>query len=286
METENKYSSSKTLKKMILRSLGELPPMPQTIFKVQEILANPDSSFKDLADILETDQAMAVKVLKIANSSHYGLSGKVSSIQQASVLIGYKDLGDLLAMAGASGLLGNTLEGYGLEAGDLWKHSMGVAFGSKIIAAKAEPAMANDAFTAGLLHDTGKLILDKYVLQRGAIFEEFLADGTESFLTAERQILGFDHSEIASEACAIWKVPDVLVKAIKYHHYPSKSDHDKLAYIIHMADAITMMTGLGLGNDGMMYKMDDEALEFLKLEDEDVIDIMTEVVESVQQISG
>ena len=73
---------------------------------------------------------------------------------------------------------------------------MGVAFGSRIIADKKSPALANDAFAAGLIHDSGKLILDKHVLERKETFEEFMAGGQQSFLSAEKQILGFDHSEM------------------------------------------------------------------------------------------
>lgn len=281
-----KQSSGEALKKRILQSVGDLPPMPQTVFKVRDIIADPDSSFKELAKILETDQAIAAKVLKIANSPYYGLSGKVASIQHASIVLGHKTLGELMTMAGTSGLLDNKLEGYGLEAGDLWRHSMGVAFGSKIIATQKDISLADDAFTAGLLHDTGKLILDQYVLERKEAFAEFMANGQQSFLKAEKQILGFEHSEIASEACKSWQVPQALSTAIKYHHYPSQSQGDKLAYIVHVADAMAMMAGLGLGIDGLLYKIDDTAFEFLNLQEKDIINIMGEVVESVKEIAG
>ncbi len=278
--------SGEALKKQILQSVSDLPPMPQTVFKVREVIANPDSSFKELAKILETDQAIAAKVLKIANSPYYGLSGKVSSIQHASIVLGHKTLGELMTMAGTSGLLDNELVGYGLEAGDLWQHSMGVALGSKILATRKHVSLAEDAFTAGLLHDTGKLILDPYVFERKEEFEQFMADGQQSFLEAEKQILGFEHSEIASEACKSWRVPQALSTAIRYHHYPSQSQGDKLAYIVHVADAMAMMAGLGLGIDGLLYKLDDSALEFLNLNEKDIINIMGEIVEAVKEITG
>jgi len=284
-QTEETQASGDTLKKAILQSVGDLPPMPQTVFKVREIIANPKSSFKELGDILETDQAMATKVLKIANSSYYGLAGKVSTLKQASVVLGHKTIGDLMTMASTSGLLGNNLEGYELDAGDLWRHSLGVAIGSKIIANMKAPALAEDAFAAGLIHDAGKLILDKYVLERAEAFKEYMADGKQSFLNAEKHILGFDHSEIASEACKSWHVPQTLTVAIRYHHYPSESQEDKLTYIVHVADAIAMMTGLGLGRDGMLYRMDDKAMEFLGIEVPDISTIMSEVVESVENIA-
>jgi HD-like signal output (HDOD) protein len=270
------------LKNKILKSVGNLPPMPQTVHKAREIMDNPSSSFQELAQVIETDQAVAAKVLKLANSTYYGLSGKVSSVQHASVVLGQKTLGELISVAGTSDVLDKTLEGYGMDSGDLWRHSIGVAFGSRMIAKKINPALLNDAFSVGLIHDGGKLILDKYIFERKEIFEEFLADEQKSFLDAEKELLGFDHSEIASEVCKNWNIPEALITAIKYHHSPLQAEGDQLAYIVHMADAIAMMTGLGIGMDGMQYKLDDKAMEILGLQEEDVGNIMTEVAVSVE----
>lgn len=283
--SEKDLPTGDALKNKILRTVGDLPPMPQTIHKVREIMAKPGSSFKELAQVLETDPALAARVLKMSNSAYYGMSGQVSSIQHASVVLGHKTIGELMTMAGVSGLLGDTLTGYRLDAGDLWRHSMEVAFGSRIIANKKNPAVADDAFAAGLIHDSGKLILDKYVTERKQAFQEFMANGQRSFLAAEREILGFDHSEIASEVCKSWNVPEALSIAIRYHHCPSESQGAELAYIVHMADSLAIMTGMGAGIDGMSYQMDDKAIELLGLKEEDLSEIMVEVVESVEKIA-
>ncbi len=282
---DKELPSGEALKKRILRSVGDLPPMPQTVFKVREVIGSQNSSFKELADILETDQAIATRVLKMANSAYYGMSGKVSSIQHASVVLGHKTIGELMTMASTSSLIGNNLDGYGLDAGDLWRHSLGVAFGSKIIANKKSPDLANDAFSTGLIHDSGKLILDQYIVERKEAFEKFMSDGKQSFLTAEKAILGFDHSEIAAEVCKAWNVPESMSVAIRYHHYPSQSEENELAHIVHVADSIAMMTGLGLGLDGMLYTMDDKARDFLDLQEDDVSKIMGDVLDVVDSMT-
>lgn len=273
------------LKKRILRTVSDLPAMPQTVIRAQEIMRKPNSSFGDLAKVLETDQAVAAKVLKLANSPYYGMMGKVSSLQHASVVLGQKTLEELITMAGTSGLLGGKLEGYKLDAGDLWQHSMGVAFGSKLIAGKKYPALENDAFAAGLIHDAGKLALDPYVIERNEAFEAVINEGQENFTTAEKRILGFDHSEIAFELCKTWNVPQTLRIAIRYHHRPARSNGNELAFIVHAADAIAMMSGVGVGLDGMQYQVDESALEFLGFQEEDISEIMTGLVEAVQNIS-
>lgn len=281
----DEHIKGEALKKKILRTVSDLPPMPQTVIRAQEIMRNPHSSFEELAKVLETDQAVAAKVLKLANSPYYGMMGKVSSLQHASVVLGQKALEELITIAGTSGLLGGKLEGYKLDAGDLWQHSMGVAFGSKLIAGKKHPALENDAFAAGLIHDAGKLALDPYVLERATAFEAVINGGEENFTTAEKRILGFDHAEIAFELCKAWNVPRDLRTAVRYHHRPARSNGNELTFIVHTADAIAMMSGIGAGLDGMQYQVDEEALEFLGFQEADISEVMTGLVEAVQNIS-
>ena len=283
--SQQDFLKGEALKKKILRSVRDLPPMPQTVVKAREIMADPNSDFKSLANLFETDQAIATKVLKLANSPYYGMGGKVSSIQHASVVLGHKALGELITMGGTASLLGKSLDGYGLDAGALWKHSLAVAFGAKMIADLKEPSLSNDAFTSGLIHDAGKLILDKYIAERWQLIEDFMGNERVTFLDAEKSILELDHSEAAFEVCGAWNIPKSLTTAIRYHHHPNRSHENILAYIIHVADAIAMMTGLGLGIDSTFYVMDDKAMEFIGLNEGDINKIMTEIIDSVKKIS-
>jgi HD-like signal output (HDOD) protein len=274
------------LKARILKRVRDLPPMPQTVFKAREVLANPQSSFQEVARVLEADQAIAARILRMANSSYYGMVGKVSSIQHASVVLGYKTLSEVVTLAGASGVLSAKMEGYDQDAGELWKHSLGVAFGSKIIAGLKKPDLANDAFAAGLIHDAGKLILDPYVLERKKAFQEFMEAEPRPFLLAEKELLGFDHGEIAHDLCKTWNVPQNLIASIRYHHTPARSQQNDLAYIVHVADSLALMSGVGAGLDGMLYEMDDGALAFLGFRQEDLSPIMVEMVEAVEKIAS
>lgn len=285
-EEEKDFVKGDTLQKIIIRRLKELPPMPQVMFKAREVMNDPKSNFKALSDILETDQAMATRVLRLSNSAYYGLAGKVSSVQHASVLLGYKTVGEIVSMAGSSTLLGKSLEGYKLDSGDLWQHSLAVALASKIIAKKVKPEMENDAFAAGLIHDSGKIVLDKYLLERQSLFEAYMEGGQTTFLEAEKNILGFDHSEIAALMCQSWKIPNILTTAINYHHNPARSKESMLAYIVHIADSLSLMSGVGTGIDGMLYKMDSKALEYVGLQEESMAGIIEETVDSVQKIAS
>lgn len=271
------------LKKRILKTVSDLPPMPQVAQKARELTLSDKSSFSDLARIIETDQAIATRVLKIANSAYYGVMGNVSSIQHASVVLGMKTLNELLTLACASTMLGSELKGYGMNAGDLWRHSLATAGCARTIAAKKNAEMADDAFSAGLIHDCGKLILDRYIAERKAAFENFMQDGQRAFLEAERNLLGFDHAQIAAEVCEKWQIPKKLISSIQYHHNPSQARSNELANIVHAADAIALMSGIGAGFDGMMYQIDPKAMEFLGLDSNQISILMAESAEYVEK---
>lgn len=284
-DPQKRYLTGEALKKQIIDTVDELPPMPQTVIKAREIMADPKAGFKELAELFEADQAIAAKILKLANSPYYGIAGGVSSIQKASVVLGQKTLAELITLGGVSGLLSNRLDGYGLDAGDLWKHSLAVGFGARYIARKSDPKIEGDAFTTGLLHDCGKLILDKYIAERWQQFEDALAEGDISFLEAEKAVLSLDHPEIASEVCKAWHIPDAISHAIRYHHHPSRSMESKLAYIVHAADAIALMSGLGLGVDGTRYQMEEGTMAFLNLSEDDLGEIMGRVIAAARKIT-
>ena len=272
------------LKRKILNSIKDLPPMPKIIYKAREVMANPRSGFKEVAEVIETDQAIAAKVLQVANSAYYGLSGMVSSIHQATVVLGHKTLEQLITMVSATSLLGSHLKGYRMGSGALWQHSLAVALCSRLIAKDRAPALENDAFSVGLIHDAGKLALDKYILERKAEVDKALKSGI-TFLEVEKQVLGFDHTELASDLCTKWKLPENHVNAMRYHHAPGESDGNQLAYIVHTANHIAMQSGIGSTADASLYGLAPDALDFLSLDEEDLATYNESTVEAVSQIT-
>ncbi len=271
------------LKFRLLKTVGDLPAVPEVVTKIQAIMSDENSGLKELAKVIELEPAIATKVLNLVNSAYFGLTQKVSSIQVASSLLGQEQLREVLTMAAISNLMDKTLMGYRVDSRQLWRHSLAVAFGSNIITRKRCPALEGEIFTAGLIHDMGKTILDKQVYDRKESFEMFMGDGERTFLDAEREILGFDHAEIASELCLKWNFVEEHAQAIRYHHYPSQSQGNIFAYIIHVADCMAMKSDFGYGIDDGFYQTEPGAHEFLGLEEGDEEEIMSEVRESVQE---
>ena len=121
--------------------------------------------------------------------------------------------------------------------------------------------------TAGLIHDVGKIILDRYVLEERDEIGDYMSREEKTFLDAERYFFGFDHAEIASEICRAWKIPETITLAIGCHHQPSISNGDELSYILHMADYVATMGGIGYDDDHILTRLK-KVMDFLGLSQE------------------
>jgi HD-like signal output (HDOD) protein len=273
-----------TVKDRLARVLESLPPMPQALEQVRGLMADQKTRPADIAHVLEQDPAIAAPVLRMASMSLYGDTQSVGSIQQAVGILGMKTLGEFIILACASGPLGSELKGYGLQAGDLWRHSLAVAYCARALAARTSPGLAEEAFSAGLFHDCGKLILDSCVEERRDAFLAFARREEKSFLDAEREILGFDHPQVAADVCVKWRIPKKQIVAIALHHTPTRFVQNELAAIIHAADATSMMSGIGSGIDGLLYAIDDKAMEFLNLDGDSIGVLMADAAGYVKRV--
>jgi len=279
-----KRSAIAARKAKILRGLVNLPPMPHIILKAREIIADPDSSLKKLADTIETDQALVAKVLTLANSAYYGVSGMVSSIQHASVLLGQKTLVQLITISASSSLLNKKLKTYQVAPDDMWKHSLACAFGARRLCEKNHPDLIDDAFVAGLLHDAGKIILDPYLERDKDEFNRLNRQMDRPFFEVERAIIGFDHAEIMARACRLWRFPDVQSDAIRYHHSPLDLDNSPLAAIIHIADILAKSAGHAAGAPCQVTDIGQDIQDFLKIDLKGLDTIANAMLDDVQKI--
>jgi putative nucleotidyltransferase with HDIG domain len=267
----------------LLDKVKDMPPLPQSITEILEITKSTKSSAQDLAKVFERDPTLAAKILKLANSSFYGFTREISTITHAIVCLGLDTVKSIALTSSTQEMLNNEIPAYDLEKGMLWQHSISCATCARIIAKRIGYKDCEEAYVAGLLHDIGKVILSGFAEDQFKQIIEKTKDNKTPFNIAEQEILGFDHPQIGGRIIKKWNLPPILMEAVQYHHQPDKAKTNKtLTYIVHLADAISDMLGVGLGSDGLMYVFEESTLDILGLSEEDVETIMSELVDKIQ----
>ncbi len=269
------------LRQDVLSSKQSLPPVPGVLSKARLVASSPRSNLSDLAAVLETDSALTVRVLHLANSAYYRRGTPVNCIQQACVSVGMQALLSLVVIISMERLMLKRLGAYDLSPDVLYRHALGVAFGARMIAASRMPACVEDAFTAGVLHDVGKMILDPYILARGVKWPTSLQG--RDLCMAEQDLLGLDHADMGASFCAHWEMPVDQVNAVRYHHQPDHEDAHPLAQIIHVADYAAHNIGLGPDTDEDTVLLSEGSLKKLRLTEEDLQEIQKHMIEAVSE---
>ena len=244
----------------ILKATKELEQLPHLAWKIMEISENPESSLAELERVVRNDPATASKILKIANSSFYGLQREVSDLPRAILILGLKTIRDLVI---ASAVL-NLFRSPDPVSIRIWEHSVATAIGARLIGLEFEHAQVDEAFICGLLHDLGNQVLLKNL---GQAYSDMLleTEGDEDErVVIEKQIFGFTHAQIGGELAKRWNLSPSLEKSLRYHHHFREVMWTDLDQNVKMVIAIVslaskMAHALGLGS-----KAPDE-VDYLKL---------------------
>lgn len=264
----------------ILQKVDTLPLLPSITAEIIKLTDDPDTTVISLEQAICKDQALTGQVLKLANSAYYGFPRRITTISKAVLILGFNTIRGIVIAASTYPFLKKQVDGYELEKGELWKHSMAVAICARFISKKYRHGDPNEAFIAGLLHDIGKTLLNVYVKEDYQRILYKIEKEQVSFIQAEKEILGFNHAEIGGKVAEKWNLPPEFVHAIAYHHEPTQENEcHQLTYIVHLADIICSMLGIGLGNDGLLYAVSGEAIEALNFKENDIDSIMSEMKE-------
>lgn len=226
----------------VIEHLNHLPSLPVAVSELLVSFGDAEVDLEKIAELIARDQALTARVLRIANSSFYGLQCKLGSIQDALVVVGFRAVRSMVVAAGINGTFkATTCRGYDPAAS--LRHSVAVGIAARALASILPGHNPDIAFTAGILHDIGKLVLASgfpveyaEVLNYRRKHDIFLVD-------AERDILGLDHGEVGGLLAETWRFPPALREGIAEHHAPAATRATSLANLIHVADAIV----LGLG---------------------------------------
>ena len=226
-----------------LESITNLPTLPTVVVEIGRLLEDLDAPIEPLVELLEKDQAISLKILKLVNSSFYGFKSEVSSLRHAVTLMGYNTISNAVLTVSVMDTLSlkNKLRGFEIDM--FWKHTIHAAVMSKFLANKTNLVSEETAFTGGLLHDIGKVVLVNYFPQEVlAVVEESHLKGS-TFFQAENTLDACGHALVGSYLARQWQLPEELISAINLHHTPPKTDseHSALISIIGLADTLVHM---------------------------------------------
>lgn len=273
----------------IVRKVRDMPSLPDTMMQIIRLTEDPDSTVQDLEEVILKDQALTSKVLQLANSTHYGYSRRISTISEATVLLGFQTIKSIALASSVNKILVKELPGYGLKKNMLWEQSQSCAIIARFIAKKLRLKNINpeEAYIAGLLRDIGKVILNYYVTNEFYQIIEIVQSGEKTFLEAEKEVLGFDHGQIGAKVAEKWNFPVDLVEAIAYHHVPQEAKNNPtLVSIVHIADTIVMMLGIDLGIDSLKYNFSKYALDTLNIDEHAIEQYISDVSDVLHDEAG
>lgn len=245
----------------ILNLVKFVQPFPKVARRVMELLEDPDVDVKTLAEVIQYDQVITANVLKICNAPYFGLARKVSSLDDALVVIGHDTLRDIIITSSSARFYkGDVGAGYELEQGELWKHSVAVGILAKHLVGKIKEVEAGTAFTAGLLHDIGKRFLSSFVADDFEKIMDKVARERCSFVEAEKELLGITHAELGGIILKRWEFPEEIQQAVLHHHDPKALEMAPLVALVALSNTLVISMGIGVGADGLATKMQGEAL--------------------------
>lgn len=231
---------SESLKKLV-GQMTRLPSIPTLYMEIVDKANQPDSSLEDVARIIARDPGMTAKILKLVNSAFFGLRRELSSTEEAVAYIGLDTIKSLVLSIHAFAQFAHANAG-GLTMESLWAHSLNVAARSKLIAQleQADRKAVDEAFTAGMLHDIGKLVLAANMPEVFAQSVRLAEENGLEFYRAEIQVLGASHADIGGYLLGLWGLPVPVVEAIALHHQPALIPQPAFSplTIVHAADVL------------------------------------------------
>lgn len=226
-----------------IRRIDQIPTLPIVSQKIIALLEDENVSYKELAEIIERDQALAVRILKMANSTFYGSISQISSIDFALVKLGLGEVKNILhAFSIYNFFADDNLKGF--DRNQFWKHSIICSQIAKYLGQYFNIEKDDSLFLSGLIHDLGKLIFDYYFHDAFLEVIDYIKAKNETFSASEKVIIGFTHYQVAAKLLQKWNFPKKVILQVFYHHSPwSDNSYSTSSIIIYLANILTKLTG-------------------------------------------
>lgn len=249
----------------IIAGMKDLPAGSDASRKLAALLCEPDAPIDDIVRVLRCDAVLTTRVLRFCNSAHAGFAEPVTSVDQAVILLGHRQILRLASSLGIGSAMAPALPCYAIEAGELWRHCLTTAFiaeylaGEDFAGAFAPPA----AFTAALLHDLGKVAMHSAIAGSTESMVRSGVAGGLSRAEAEQAVLGFSHAEVGAALLECWRFPESLVEAVANHHRPAVAPRPRLSAVVHAADVVAHLMGSAPGWNGFALRVEPDLARLL-----------------------
>ena len=271
----------------ILENINSLPSLPQIIYKIEDTLSDPDSTVKDIVDVLKFDPGIASRVLRLANSAYIGIPHTVSSLKNAVIILGQKRIHSLVLTWSILSFF-KSYKSTPLDLKRYWKHSVTVGMIGESIARhlkRYEIVEPEEVFCSGILHDIGKLVLSIFEPEIiSNTFKEAKRTNTPFFQNEDRYV---SHSKIGSIVASHWSFPQNLIDAIQFHHSPFELETVKKAVlIVHISDIISHMIGINMYFEEEIPGINENAVNTLGLNPEYLRVIAHQTIEKGKQLES
>ena len=241
-----------------------LPEIPSVVFELNEVIANPLSSADHIAQVVNKSPSLTALLLKIVNSSFYGLPSKIDKVSHAVTLIGTREISGLALGISILSIFKNIPK----EVIDMYsflKHSLACGILSRILAAQKNFGQTEQLFVSGLLHDLGRLILYLYFADESRNMLSRARKNKKLLYEEEHDYLGCDHAQVGKQLMDQWKLPLILENNVLYHHNPSEAQQPIPAAIVHLSDMIVNSIGIGSSGEKFVPPLDTAAWNNLAL---------------------
>ncbi len=291
MSPQDQDSSRVERWKPILEKLNDIPTLPVVATRVTELINDPNSSSADIADVLKKDQVLTAKVLKLINSPYYGIPGEVTDVKRALAYLGFNTLAQLvLSISVISVFSQNKNTRFSLQ--EFWKHALGTAVASEIIARKIGYAKPEECFTCGLLHDIGKIVLFKIAPEEFLRVVQLTEKEKISFFEAERRLEIPPHGYLGEYIADKWRLPMVIRMSIRYHHVdvrPMETILESIKpsiQIVSLANQLVVKENIGYSGNASGGLINDDLLQPLGLTEADLPAIAERVKKDIDNASA
>ena len=271
----------------MISSVKNLPPVSQAALRLVSLLDQPTVSNDDVVQVLKYDNVLTAKLLRACNSPYFGLEEPVRSVDQAVLILGHQQILHIVLTLAFGGAMMTPLPGYAVEANELWHHSLITATAGEVVASdfsemNVEPSVA---FTAGLLHDIGKLVMGQTLTpEMQQAIRSLIARGNISRVDAERQVLGTDHAEVGASLLQSWRLPEDIVEAVAHHHAPVLQPSPRFSVVTHVANCIAHVVGSAPGWEGFAVHVDGAVADHYGIDPGKIDSLVIHVRDSFERV--